>query len=87
MSERVSLERVIMYSYCFSELLHNAPMLVIATTGAIIQVNAKTLEPCAYILLEGTVGSIIYLYFHVDLMLNIEQRLLLSLASYSKLFL
>jgi len=29
-------------------------MLVIATTGAILQVNARTLEPCGYINLQGT---------------------------------
>ena len=36
-----------MFSHC-SELLEDAPMLVIVTPGAVVQVNAKTLEPCSY---------------------------------------
>ncbi|KAK2193214.1 hypothetical protein NP493_16g01035 [Ridgeia piscesae] len=37
--------------------LEAAPMLVIATTGAILQVNARTLEPCGYINLQDPIVS------------------------------
>ena len=44
----------------FSELLEDAPMLVIVTPGSIIQVNAKTLEPCSYHDLLGMIISELY---------------------------
>jgi len=35
------------------DLLDTNPMLVVATTGALFQINAKTLELCKYIDLQG----------------------------------
>ncbi|KAI0211492.1 WD repeat-containing protein 27 [Lamellibrachia satsuma] len=40
-----------------SELLEAAPMLVIATTGAILLVNARTLEPCSCFNLQDPIIS------------------------------
>lgn len=39
------------------ELLEASPMLVIATTGAILQVNARTLEPCSCFSLQDPIVS------------------------------
>ena len=39
----------------YRDLMQNTPLLVIGTTGAVILVNAKTLEPSAYFSFKGKV--------------------------------
>ena len=37
----------------FRELLEHAPTMVVVTSGAIVQINARTLELCSFINLQG----------------------------------
>lgn len=39
--------------FYFRDLLDSAPVLVVGTTGSLLQLNAKTLDICSYVDLHG----------------------------------
>lgn len=46
--------RLWLFSFLYRDLFSASPMLVIGTTGALLQINAKTMEVIQYYDLQGT---------------------------------